>query len=342
MLKYMAAHGRSDVVPVVPLFEPLEPRLLLDGNVTAFVAGGNLFIYGDAGDNDIIVEQGVTNPGEFSIKGRLATGTTVNGTAEDTPVGFPGVTAGIWAWLAGGNDAVKLNDIAVPGTVWLDHGAGDSTTDVDPTTIGGNLWVWTGPAWTAASDSDIVDIETCIFVDPDEGPSTFTGPVNVYTGAGDDVMTVGAGVFLETNRAHFSVTTWDGGPGNDLVSYEYFGNTGTITPLNWENHAPVIWPDQTIPAPMVMIGWGVGHVMADDPEDGTDLTYTVLEMRDPVSSTDWYGTGSEPFSLDPDTAELTIIRALPAPGMLGDWRLLVQVEDSAGGTYVETVIVTAM
>ena len=53
-----------------PFFEPLEARLLLDGNVVVLPIGGALYVFGDADANDILIEDGA--PG-LSITGRNGT-----------------------------------------------------------------------------------------------------------------------------------------------------------------------------------------------------------------------------------------------------------------------------
>ena len=62
------------------LFEALEPRLLLDGNVVASVVKGSLEITGDIENNDITITQGGTGD-EFVVTGN--NDTTVNGGALD-------------------------------------------------------------------------------------------------------------------------------------------------------------------------------------------------------------------------------------------------------------------
>ena len=77
-------------------FEILEPRVLLDGNVEAVLAGGNLRITGDALDNRLEIDQ--IAPNTFIVSG-LAT--TVNGQAVET---FINVTRGITVKMKDGND----------------------------------------------------------------------------------------------------------------------------------------------------------------------------------------------------------------------------------------------
>jgi hypothetical protein len=84
---------RADKVrPSVPCLESLELRLLLAGNVTAFTAAGNLYLFGDTAGNDVVV----TDPAPNTL--RLASGadaTNINGSAS--PVDFT-VTGDVWAF----------------------------------------------------------------------------------------------------------------------------------------------------------------------------------------------------------------------------------------------------
>src|SRR5688500_15814163 len=47
--------------------EQLERRSMLAGNVTAFEAGGNLFVRGDNGDNLVLIQQ--TGDDEYTVTG---------------------------------------------------------------------------------------------------------------------------------------------------------------------------------------------------------------------------------------------------------------------------------
>src|SRR5689334_10446014 len=58
--------------------ERLESRVVLDGNVHAFVSGGNLHIAGDSAANDIVITQTGNNTYEID-SGTSAT--TINGGA---------------------------------------------------------------------------------------------------------------------------------------------------------------------------------------------------------------------------------------------------------------------
>ena len=60
--------------------ERLEERIAPAGGITAVVKGGNLFITGDADDNDIVVDNAGLGAGEYRITSGLSP-TQINGQA---------------------------------------------------------------------------------------------------------------------------------------------------------------------------------------------------------------------------------------------------------------------
>ncbi len=105
------------------LFEALEPRMLMSGDVAAAVTGlGELRVTGDSNDNSIVVAD--LGHGEFSLRG-LA-GTTVNGEAEFR---FGGVTRGMRFNMRAGNDTISFGNAAgtattIEGDVQIDMWSG--------------------------------------------------------------------------------------------------------------------------------------------------------------------------------------------------------------------------
>ena len=118
------------------LFEELEPRVLLDGNVkvTGSWWSGDMTIKGDAANNDILITPG---PGarEFYVQGR--NNTTVNGQPW---VLVKGVWDDIKIKMKGGADVVELNNgCAVSDRVEFKGGGGSDTLFVNNSTIWGKL-----------------------------------------------------------------------------------------------------------------------------------------------------------------------------------------------------------
>jgi len=182
--------NRRSAGETIPLIEPLEPRLLLSGNVTVFTIGTGLFAYGDVSANDILIEQGVLHAGLFTVTGRNAT--TVNETAAGTPVEFPDINGDLWAWMSDGNDVLEVKGATVPGLMWVDGGAGDNTVTIDPTTINGSVFVMNGVGLDTFSMTSSQILGSLTILNGDGGSNTtldggtVDGSVTVFNGAGSD------------------------------------------------------------------------------------------------------------------------------------------------------------
>ena len=113
-----------------PSFEILEPRVLLDGDVTATLAGSTLVIQGDGQSNAVIIYETAT-PGEFVVDGIVhnVTGnpTTVNGGGLAV---FAGVTSGVKINMGLGDDLLSIGNpvvattTTIPGNLSIDMGGG--------------------------------------------------------------------------------------------------------------------------------------------------------------------------------------------------------------------------
>ncbi len=110
------------------LMESLEPRQLLSGNVFALVAAGNLFVVGDAVDNDIILSPGAL-AGQVQIASGATTATTVD--HSTTPVTLAGVTGSIIVALGRGDDRLEVSGLTVPGQLVADMGVGSNHVNID-------------------------------------------------------------------------------------------------------------------------------------------------------------------------------------------------------------------
>src|SRR5262245_58265847 len=78
--------------------EPLESRIVLDGNVRAFVSGGSLHLQGDFHDNQILIEQSRSR--SFTVSSRDGS-TLINGQAG--PLTFTGVRKDLDISMGKGN-----------------------------------------------------------------------------------------------------------------------------------------------------------------------------------------------------------------------------------------------
>ena len=107
------------------LFEALEPRALLAGDVLASVAHGRLVLRGDAAANALVVSRDPAAPGDRSrVLVAPAAGTTVNGSAA--PLALGGIFNGVLADLGAGDDDLTLTGLLLGGggDVKLSGGAG--------------------------------------------------------------------------------------------------------------------------------------------------------------------------------------------------------------------------
>jgi len=84
--------------------EPLESRVVLDGNVNAFLSGGTLHINSGSANNEITITQNAAQ--SFTISSRDGT-TTINGQSSDQT--FNGVRKDLDINLGGGADVVEMD-----------------------------------------------------------------------------------------------------------------------------------------------------------------------------------------------------------------------------------------
>ncbi len=113
----------------IPSFEILEPRVLLDGDITATLAGSTLVIEGDAQSNAVIVYQ--QGSGAFVVEGLRDndTGnlTMVNGIPLRV---FSGGVSNVKINMGLGNDELSIGDpgiaitTTIPGNLSIDMGGG--------------------------------------------------------------------------------------------------------------------------------------------------------------------------------------------------------------------------
>src|SRR5262245_5938215 len=85
------------------VLERLESRVVLDGNVNAFLSNGNLHIIGDWADNQILITQ--SSMRSFTISSRDGS-TTINGQMGGRT--FTGVNKDLDVTLIVGSDIVEI------------------------------------------------------------------------------------------------------------------------------------------------------------------------------------------------------------------------------------------
>jgi hypothetical protein len=210
-------------------FEALERRVLLAGSVLASVSNGNLSIYGDVAANAIVLDQSGLNADQVRIT--AAGGTTINDQAD--PVIVSGITRGVGIELRGGDDTVTLNNLSLPGNVWINDDAGANTLTVDNvqlaktlnvknisslgatitianTTLGKHLRISTG---AGGQDVELRSVEV-------------KAKTRIGSGDGADVLTIDDSTF------HQSVKLY-AGKGADLIEIDSHGDpAGAPTVFN--------------------------------------------------------------------------------------------------------------
>jgi hypothetical protein len=236
--------------------ESLEPRLLLSGNVTVSTIGTSLFAFGDASDNSIVVEQGA----DFTVTGKTGTATTVNGTAAGTPVHFPDMNGDIWAFMSDGNDVLEVKNATVPGSLWLNGGAGDNTVTIDPVIIDGNVFVMNGTGLDTFNLLASAIVGSLTLLNGDGGSSTTLqqsvvgGGVTIFNGAGSDTFTMDGGPSsLGGVAGSLLIINGDGGSSTTITNSRVFGS---VTVLNGEGR-------DTFDMSTAVVGGKVGETLSD-------------------------------------------------------------------------------
>jgi len=208
-------------------FDLLESRTLLAGNVTANVVGGSLIVTGDDLDNRFIISQFQRPAGEFFL---VAQGddTTFNGQPN---VVVNGVTKDIRISTMGGNDAVGLVDVEVPGSLLFDGGEGNNDLvgrlfGRKTTTIGKHLTVTNGNGLDKTQFDNASIRGNVNVTNGDGGSSTeFKGcelsSLTIQSGGGADEVEVGETIV----RKNLSVRSGDGDTEIDIEGTRVNGTT---------------------------------------------------------------------------------------------------------------------
>jgi hypothetical protein len=135
----------------IPVFEGMEPRLLLNGTVLATAVGTTLTITGDQADNEIQISQSTS--GTPAVTTTLVTG--VGGTTVVAKGTLTGIQS-IIARMRGGDDSVVLTSaLTLTGRFMFDGGPGNnSLEDALGVQASGGLTV-TGSTTGTAANGDI-------------------------------------------------------------------------------------------------------------------------------------------------------------------------------------------
>lgn len=231
--------------------EPLESRVVLDGNVRAFLAGNVLRIEGDSRDNEIIIRQSSLR--SFTIESRDGS-TTINRQAG--PLRFNGARDDLNISLKGGSDVVEILGTAVDAVTVSDRlfiNTGSGSDQVLLTEVHGiGLHINTG------SGNDLINVGQ----DGTEGGLEVTKEAIIVTGSGRDTATITNSNFkrfltldmgsnddettiLETRFRRSSVAI--GGSGFDTLNRE--GNSGPIRYISYNRVRNTV--DEPAPLPPI-------------------------------------------------------------------------------------------
>jgi len=255
----MSTSFRDPVASAV--FEPLEPRLLLGGNVTVVVSHGDLRIQGDRGDNVISVAPGGgADPTEYVITG--FDGTTINGDPAKTVVGvtddfrirmargrneveLAGLTVpdNLRITARGGQDDVRLDGVIVQGnTVITTRGGDDLVLIENNSELGAKATINAGPGADRVGLAD-ADVAARTKIKTQGGPdvvhitnSNFNGPFRLITGPGGDVVQI---VDAEI-RSTSAIKTGGGGDDVTVTDSDFTGTCFVST--GWGGDALLIDP----------------------------------------------------------------------------------------------------
>lgn len=193
------------------MIEPLEPRALLSGDVTAEVINGSLILRGDDAANVITIDRDPLT-GAVRVLGNFGTDnrgqvlpehtTTVNGQPsvvhpERPFLSFDNVTRDVRVELGGGDDKLVVNGLDLPRRLRVDAGAGADRVEVIACRVGAGLFirgVGGGDKTVAVSASDVA------------------GPTRVLTGADADAVSLTASTFnrrtvVRTGRGDDEIVT---------------------------------------------------------------------------------------------------------------------------------------
>jgi hypothetical protein len=241
-----------------PMFDRLESRVLLSGNVTASVRGGNLIISGDSSANAIVMDQVGLNANQVRVSSG-ANATTINGSANS--VIFSSVKD-VRIALNAGDDNVVSNNLnvrsmlirggkgsntlfvngATIGTTLHITNAGVGTTTIADATIGKNLLInGTGlqnvslRRVTVDNTTNIITKNAADAIQIDD--STFGHSVLMNTGSGTD------SIQIETQGASDGTASVFEGPltivqgrGDDTLQVGISGETGNTATFNKRVH----------------------------------------------------------------------------------------------------------
>lgn len=285
------------------------------GNVSAYVSGGHLYLYGDAGGSSLTVDSPAS--GQIQVTGTVTpTGesTVVNGQANGTVV-LSGWTRGIYSYGYAGDDTLVLSGLMVNGHTHIDLGDGNDALVV-------------GELPTDQPTEFQADINTAAF-------STMQSLV-VLGGRGNDMVMLN-NLFVQGGA------TFDLGAGEDDVfiggSNDETNNDGSPTVSFYESC--VIIPGSEADDISIASTSVRRNLIVDDSSGPMLLEITDVSVDD---STFIYGTPSNDRIITENLTVANILKVIAEGGddviMLNSSSNSTEVYPGAGNDSVELMAVT--
>jgi hypothetical protein len=168
------------------------------GAVTASISGGNLYLYGDPHDSNVVVRSAGIN--QVEVRGLPTPGghnTVVNGQVNGAVV-LNGWSGGVFAYGYEGDDIMTMSNAIVRGAAHIDLGQGDNEFFVGISRGDAFANVSGNPVGMPSPDSGPIDFLSTLYLLGLDGSdfvaiadAYVVGHATVNTGAGDDDIYLG-------------------------------------------------------------------------------------------------------------------------------------------------------
>ena len=289
----MSKSGRKSWKKSSVSFEPLENRQLMAADVAAYIQNNALFIAESAGDpggqNGVQIME--IAPGTMRVTGLQTDDGGVSSVNGHTSQDFSGIVS-LFVNLGGGNDRVVVGDLSSqPSTTHLDSVYIDVDGTNQPNAYG--------------FDFDKVTVENLVT----------TGILDISTGIGNDVITVGDSVIGNDDLDNLNVHS---GGGSDSVILDNVDVKGNVALFSADNTSTAADSDkislQTVTAHngiQVEMGSGNDSLTATDVTSTSDILFDLGAGNDTanLNSVRAAGDFSTKMGDGDDTLQVTFLGA---------------------------------
>jgi hypothetical protein len=313
------------------MFESLETRRALAGNITVGVLEGSLIVEGDDAANGVAIV-GTENPGEVRVTGTPAfDGDVTLLNEQDGPLTFI-VTKNVVIRTFAGNDGVELNKLSVMGNLTIETGEGLDRVSVGSSVTAGAPTIAWPPADEYVPGGAIVrTIEPRGWAQPQviyeplsetAGSVGITGTLSILTAEDSDYVFLGRVTVLKD----IALRTADGedifiartssarhldagmGDAKDLANIAHFTTTGRMTlETGFGNDIISVAASHSLGSAALFAGHGDNHVVIDNSffsdtlyaTSGIDHDYFALRRSVVVGGTTFVtSSGSDRVDVD--------------------------------------------